>query len=982
MKRYALLFFVVTLLAACTGKKKPVDYVDPFIGTGGHGHTFPGATTPFGMVQLSPDTRKDSWDGCSGYHFSDSTIMGFSHTHLSGTGVGDYGDIRFMPTTGKLQLDPGPENDPSSGYRSAYNHENESAEAGYYSVRLSDYQIDVELTTTTRAGFHKYTFPKGDTANIIIDLFEGVTSDEIKFLEFQFLDDQTVTGIRKTDGWADNQWICFYAEFSEPFDDFGIRKKGRTLKTKNKVYGENLKGFVRYFDRGSKEILVKVGISPVDVVGAKNNLAQEIPDWDFDKIRKMAREAWSEKLEKIEVEGDESKMTVFYTALYHAYIAPNIFSDADGRYRAHDRKIYTSDFDVYTVFSLWDTFRAEHPLLTILEPELTNDFIRTMFDQFEKGGLLPVWELAGNETNCMIGYHSIPVIADAYIKGIRGYDVQRVYDAMRYSATQDHFGLSFYKKYGYIPADREGESVSKTLEYAYDDWCIAQMAKELERENEYRRYIMRAQYYKNIFDEESGFMRAKRNGMFITPFDPTEVNFTLTEANTWQYNFFVPQDVSGLMELYGGRKEFIKKLDEMFATSSELAGRHQSDITGLIGQYAHGNEPSHHMAYLYNYAAQPWKTQEMVHRICTEQYSDQPAGLCGNEDCGQMSAWYVMSALGFYQLAPGEPVYSIGSPQFKKAVIHLDNGNEFVIRANEVSDDNFYIAGAKMNGEIYPKSFFTHEQLISGGELNFEMSDQPNKDWGSGEGNYPVREISNHLITAVPYFEAESHAFTGEMEIRIKNIYEDADIHYSLDGSEPTTNSSKYSEPLWLKETTGIKAFAVKDGLTKSKVVEATFNKISGNKKVYLQSEYSSQYTGGGKVALIDGIRGGDDFRSFGWQGYHGDDFEVVIDLGKVKRVHSVGAGFLQEQKSWIFMPEKITVFTSRDGKNYRLAGTDENTISPKYTGSITDELVVKNIDQGARYVKLIAQNIGTCPGWHPGAGEKAWLFVDEVLVK
>lgn len=982
MRRFAaVLFVLVVILTGCSMKKNKLDYVDPFIGTGGHGHTFPGATTPFGMVQLSPDTRIDSWDGCSGYHYSDSTILGFSHTHLSGTGVGDYGDIRFMPTSGKLLLEPGTEKDPGSGYRSGFSHETEKASPGYYSVELDDYDIDVELTATTRAGFHKYDFNKDDTANVIIDVFEGVTSDKIEFLELEFLNDQIVQGVRKTKGWAEDQRVFFYAIFSKPFDDYGVKKNNNILRTRQKVYGDRLKAFVRYFDNPG-EVLVKVGISMVSVEGAKKNLLEEIPDFDFRKVKKQAEKSWKGKLDKIDVKGTEEKMTIFYTALYHAYIAPNNFTDVDGNYRGHDGEIYKSEkFNVYTVFSLWDTFRAEHPLMTILEPEITNDFVSSMYDMYEKGGLLPVWELAGNETNCMIGYHSIPVITDAYMKGLRDYDVRRLYDAMRTSAEQDHFGLKWYKKYGYIPADKEGSSVSQTLEYAYDDWCIAQMAKDMGRDSEYERYIQRAQHYKNIFDKETGFMRGRRNGMFMSPFDPAEVNFTLTEANTWQYNFFVPQDVSGLIDLLGGEKAFTDKLDAMFNASEELSGRHQSDITGLIGQYAHGNEPSHHMAYLYDYARQPWKTQEIIHRICLEQYTDKPDGLCGNEDCGQMSAWYVMSAMGIYQVAPGDPVYAIGTPEFDEVTIHLDNGNTFTISANNLGTDNFYIQSAWLNGENYNKCFIIHDDIVAGGILNFEMGAEPNKAWGVEKGEYPVSEIEDYLITPAPYIDAESHAFSGKMQIALEDFYDDAVIYFTMDGTEPDESSKVYSGPVIIDKTTEFKAFARKDGLLPSKIIEATFYEIPLGRSVYIVNKYSTQYTGGGDVALIDGVHGDTDFRSFGWQGYHGVDFDVVVDLGRKQRIKRVGAEFLQEQRSWIFMPEKIDVYLSSDGKDYYHVGTKMNSISQTYTGRIINVLDVKNINKRARYVKLVAKNTGPCPDWHIGAGDKTWIFVDEVFV-
>ncbi len=983
MRKLVFLAVILALFSsACQDSKTPYECVDPFIGTDGHGHTFPGATLPFGMVQLSPDTRKDSWDGCSGYHYTDKSISGFSYTHLSGTGVGDYGDFRFMPAVGKLQMNPGDADNPESGYRSRFSHDNEEAMPGYYAVELEDYDIKVELTVTERAGFQKYIFPETDSAHVIIDLVESITSDKIEFLQVQVLSDQVVTGVRRTDGWADDQRIFFYAVFSKPFKDFGVFYEGKERKTNAKVYGTDIKACVDFNCENEEEILVKVGISSVSIEGAKLNLLHEIPGWDFEKTRKKAKEKWEKQLDKISVKGDNTLKTNFYTAMYHSFIAPNLFSDINGKYRGHDMQIHeTKDHDIYTVFSLWDTFRAAHPLFTLLEQERSNDFIKTMIDIYDKSGLLPVWELAGNETNCMIGYHSIPVIVDAYFKGIRDYDIRHAYDAMRKSAQQDDFGIYYYKKSGYIPADKEGESVSRTLEYAYDDWCIAQIAKDLEREKEYERYIRRAQNYKNIFDKESGFMRGKSNGTFVDPFDPAEVNFMLTEANTWQYNFFVPQDIGGLMNLMGGKEKFIEKLDEMFETSAELSGRHQPDISGLIGQYAHGNEPSHHMAYLYDYAGVPWKTQEMTYKIMYEQYKDTPDGLCGNEDCGQMSAWYVLSAMGFYPVTPGDTIYAIGTPIFEEVEINLENGNKFSIKAKNVSEKNFYIQSATLNGEDYNKCYLSHWDIMKGGELIFVMGNKPNKSWGTGKGNYPVSEIKDHLIIPVPYFTAESHAFYNTMKIEMKDILEDADIFYTTDGSDPDKTSRLYTKPLMITKTTEFKARAYLDRYKASKIARAKFIKLPENRKVALNANYSSQYTGGGDIALIDGIRGGLNYRASGWQGYHGNDMETVIDLGKVMPVKSVAAGFLQDQLSWIFMPQKMDVYVSVNGTNFNHVGTVRNMVSHKLNEPVIRDFELKNINISARFIRVTATNIGENPEWHRNSGGASWIFVDEIII-
>ncbi|RKY53164.1 MAG: glycoside hydrolase family 92 protein, partial [Candidatus Neomarinimicrobiota bacterium] len=780
------LFFALTVYSSVY--RDLTQYVNPFVGTGGHGHTYPGASMPFGMVQLSPDTRLTGWDGCSGYHFSDHVIYGFSHTHLSGTGVPDYCDILFMPTVGKLQLCNGYKTNPDSGYGSRFKHSNETAAPGYYSVILDDYNVKVELTVTKRVGFHKYIFPKTNNAYIIIDLTHR---DPVIESAIYFINDRKIQGFRRSRAWAKDQVVYFAAEFSKPFFSHGIAVNNKIKGNLRKAVGKNIKAFVNYHTRKGEPILVKVGISAVSMEGAWKNLEAEIPHWDFEKIKNGANSAWNRALNMIQIEGGtEEEKRIFYTALYHVLLVPNLFMDVDGKYRGTDLKIHQAkNFTNYTVFSLWDTFRAEHPLFTIIQPKRTVDFIRTFIAQYENGGQLPMWELAGNYTGCMIGYHSVPVIVDAYMKGIKNFNVKKAYKAMKHSADQDHLGLKYYKEFGYIPADKEGESVSKTLEYAYDDWCIAQMAKSLNKKEDYKRYIRRAQFYKNLFDPSTGFMRAKLNGSWVTPFDPREVNSYYTEANAWQYSFFVPQDIHELIKMMGGKNAFARKLDQLFSTSSKTSGRHQADITGLIGQYAHGNEPSHHMAYLYDYAGQPWKTQKLVREIMKIMYKDTPDGLSGNEDCGQMSAWYVLSAMGFYSVTPGKDFYVVGSPLFDKVTIHLENGRKFEIIARNVSDKNIYIKHATLNGKLYTKTFIKHSDIIKGGKLVFDMGPQPDKKWGTGDSDIPPSAIKDYPILPVPFVSSGSRVFFDSTEISLSAVSRNTKIYYTLDGTKPTRNS-------------------------------------------------------------------------------------------------------------------------------------------------------------------------------------------------
>jgi predicted alpha-1,2-mannosidase len=986
MNKWFLLLPLI-LLAGCDSINRNSDYlntVDPFIGTGGHGHTFPGAAYPFGMVQLSPDTRKDNWDACSGYHYSDSTILGFSHTHLSGTGVGDYGDIRFMSCTGDLKIRSGEAGNPGSGYQSRFSHNGESASPGYYQVFLEDYGINAEFTVSPRCGYHQFTFPASDSAYILIDLKESVVTEQIKGSSVRFHNANEISGMRRTSGWANDQAIYFYAVFSRPFDSFGIADGGIIGHNDTVAEGKDLQAFARFKTRKDEKVSVKVGISSVSEEGAKKNLMSEIPGWDFEQIREKAKAAWQEKLSKVEVKGGSmDDRTKFYTALYHCYIAPNLFSDVDGSYRGHDGKIHQSPgFNVYTVFSLWDTYRALHPLMTILEPETTRDFIKSFLDMSEKGGLLPVWELAGNETNCMIGYHSIPVIADAYFKGIGGFDANKAYNAMVKSAEADQFGLKYYRDYGYIPAEMEGEAISKTLEYAYDDWCIAMMAKDLGKNDDYLYYMQRAQSYKNLFDPDTRFLRGKRNGMFTEPFDPTEVNFMLTEANAWQYTFYTPQDISGLIQLMGGDSLFEKKLDEMFTTQAGLTGREQSDITGLIGQYAHGNEPSHHMAYLYNYIGKPFKTQKLAREIMNDLYGVDPAGLCGNEDCGQMSAWFVMSAMGLYPVTPGIGYYAIGSPLFEETRIHLGGERELIIKAKNNNSSNIYIQSASWNGGVYDKSYFNHQDLINGGILALEMGSRKGNGWAEDKQNRPVAAITEHIINPVPYFKAVSGSFQENMVVSLNHLDPEAVIYFRIEDENMVKAYDLYREPLNLLSTSKIIAYAAKDQGNLSKTAFASFFQVHNGWKVTIKEPYSNQYTGGGEMALVDGQHGGANFRTGSWQGYQGVDVEATVDMGEITRIRKVAATFLQDQRSWIFMPEKVEFSVSDNNLDFQTFAIIENSTSDSISEAVIWDFKKEGLKEKGRYIRMKAYNRGTCPEWHVGAGDKAWIFIDEISVE
>lgn len=997
----ATAFALLLMLAPLSGKsanetkseKEFSKYVNPFVGTDFHGHTFPGATYPFGMVQLSPDTRLTGWDGCSGYHYSDSAIYGFSHTHLSGTGVADYCDILLMPVSGYTG-----EEIINEEYKSSFQKSSEKATPGFYEVFLDKWGVKAELTAGRRVGFHKYTYKPGSSREVVLDLAHR---DPLIEWNVEIAGTNALKGYRRSRSWATDQVVYFFMEFSEPFSKVKMREM------KRKVLLQFADGSQTGISNGNNPLMVKVGISSVSTDNAKLNLEAECRDWDFDGLRRGTERAWNAFLGKIEVESEnEEHLKTFYSALYHTAIAPNLLSDVNGEYRGMDRKIHKAEgYEHYTVFSLWDTYRTLHPLMTIIERERTSHFIQSMLAMFRQGGKLPIWELAGNETNCMIGYHSVSVITDAVMKGIGGFDKREALNAMVESSRKDEYGIREYMKQGFVPADMEHESVSKTLEYAYDDWCIAMMAKELGEQGIYAEYTKRAQSWKNIFDPQTGFMRPRVNGSWLTPFAPSEVNVHFTEANSWQYSFYVPHDVENHIEMLGGESAYIDRLDALFSAPQQTTGRTQVDITGLIGQYAHGNEPSHHIAYLYNYAGAPWKTQQMVRRIMAELYSSAPDGLSGNEDCGQMSAWYVMSALGFYPVTPGDPIYTVGSPLFKSATINLESGKVFTVKTEgEINnaDKNIYVNALKLNGKNYTKSYITHKNIENGGELIFETSDTPSFNFGVEKGDRPVSRMAAEEIPLVPWFEASEYIFKDSSIVKLLGRGDGERLFWRVvkrdDQGEAATDfySDKYSEystPVILKESVVLEAYSVNSAGKQSPSITCSLRKVNSEWKITLLSKYNRQYNAGGDEGLIDGVRGTENFRLGGWQGYQNTDFTAIVDLGSVKRISKVGAGFLQDARSWIWMPRYVDFFISDDGVNFKLLGRVENKVGEQdWRLQIQDmvldlskagEMGTPGNNHSARYIKIFAKNYGTIPdeGWHEGAGGEGFIFIDEVLM-
>lgn len=969
-------------------------YVNPFIGTGGHGHTFPGAVMPFGMVQLSPDTRLEGWDGCGGYHYSDSIIYGFSHTHLSGTGIPDYCDILMMPTVGEPQLKSFVNGDYKKGYASHFSHKNEIASPGFYAVHLDDDNIDAEFTVTPRVGFHKYVFPATQQANIILDLTHR---DKVLDSYVKVIDSRHIEGYRRSQSWAQNQVVYFYAEFSKQMELFGIAENDSLKQNIHEAQGTNVKAYFQFHASKGEAIYIKVAISQTSMEGAQNNM-RECMTWDFEAVKRDAAAGWNYELSKIEVSSrNEEQKKIFYSALYHCMIHPSLANDVDGKYLGRDFKVHQLEpgHNYYTVFSLWDTHRALHPLLTIIDQKRTADFINTFLLEYEQGGRLPVWELSSNETECMIGYHSVSVITDAAMKGIK-FDYKKALEAMKHSAEMDHFGLAAYKKQGYISMEDEAESVSKTLEYSYDDWCISQMAKLVGDTSTYKEFIERGQYWKNIFDWKRGFMRPKKNGGWYSPFNPFEVNSNYTEANAWQYLFAVPEDISGLIKMMGGLDKFESKLDSLFSVSSQTAGRDQSDITGLIGQYAHGNEPSHHMAYLYDYCGAPWKTQQRVRQIMNDFYHDAPDGLIGNEDCGQMSAWYVMSAMGFYEVTPGYPNYAIGSPIFDLVKIHLENQKTFTVVTTNNSPSNKYIHSIQLpkreveslvsgresismiNGQDFSYNF-----IVNGDSIKMGMSSTAEEL--SIYSEIGVR-IGKGIFIPNPIIQSQSNSFGKEqiIEMQVVNFPTKQKIYFTQDGTEPTIHSKKYSKPLVINSTQTIKTIAVDDYGNQSKVVTASFHKTNKNYKVTYLTNSNSQYTGSGATCLIDEESGTKDFRNGQWQGWWGDDMQLVVDLGKETSISKVGAEFLQNQSPWIFFPKALEVLFSSDGINFH---DDVNTVTSLNLLTKSDSVQTVTLQTSvnkikARYIKIIAHNYGKLPSWHISAGSNAWIFCDEIFVE
>lgn len=951
LKKIFALLSVVVLFAACQNGNGLARFVNPMVGTDLHGHTFPGAIAPFGQIQPSPDTRLEGWDGCSAYHYTDDTLYGFSHTHLSGTGCEDYGDILLMPVVEDHDNWNYSPNLAYSEYLSTFKHRSEKAEAGYYRVVLDRNRVMAELTASQRVACHRYSFPGPGLKGIVVDLRHRDKVIAAKF-ERNTPSDVVLCGWRESNAWNPDQKCFFALQCDQPISD------------------------IKFFDNGMKALLilpehckqveVYVSISGVDCQGACQNLATR-QNKTFDQIHAETRAQWEDKLGKIQVEGGSRReLRNFYTALYHCYTAPYLWSDVDGRYRGMDDSIHHSDTPIYTVFSLWDTYRAFNPLMTLLEPEITEQWVNTMLDQFEKGGELTMWELSAHETHCMIGYHACPVILEAQRAGLldQWTPARRLALLHAMVATSNRTEAhQAYAAQGYLDSQEDNESVSKTLEYAYDDWCIATYAlREAQRADRLpdssrhylsriaSEYMRRANSWQNVMDP-NGYMHARRNGGFVSPFDPTEVNNHYTESNSWQASTYVPHDIPTWIQRIGGKAKAEAFLDSLFNTSSVTTGRDQSDITGLIGQYAHGNEPSHHAAYLYAYLGAADKLDNLVAQIRSSLYSPNPDGLCGNEDCGQMSAWYVMSAMGFYPVCPGSGEYVTTQPVFDKVTLSRGSKAE-----NLVVNKKQWESGKFLYNGVFSDTSVCHLPA------QYHATPAPYfADW------QPRFEDSTAVSLAVnPHCEGRTT------------------IYYTLDGSTPDTHSYRYTRPIPVNRDITIRAVAYNTELGYSPVVSQRLTRFIADKRLRYITKPDPQYFENGPEGLIDRLYGTTNYRIGGWQGWQGD-MEVVIDLLQNKTLTSVGVDCLEHMRSWIFFPSKVEVSVSVDGRTYVPWGVVENhefpTTLDRQEESVQHTFVCHGSYVSARYVKIKAHNHGALPAWHVSAGKQAWVFVDEIEI-
>ncbi len=946
-------------------------WINPMIGTGGHGHTFPGPVWPFGMVQLSPDTRTDgSWDGCSGYHYSDSLIYGFSHTHLSGTGCSDWGDVMLMPVTGTVSFNP-------NQYASKFTHSTEGAKAGYYACELLKYKTKVELTVTPRVGIHRYTYPVQNQLNgVLLDLNHR---DALLDGHLRMKDSVTVVGYRRSQAWAKDQLVFFCIRFSKPIVKMQYNPK--TVVKDPTASDSRIQQAVFYVGKSPDPLVIKVGISAVSMDGAELNLDKEAQHWNFNTYKNQSDAAWNQILNKVRIEeSDTNKKTIFYTSLYHSFIHPSLYMDADGQYRGRDGQIHqSSGFTNYSVFSLWDTYRTLHPLLNLLEPERSKDFLNSFLQQYRQAGRLPIWELSANETDCMIGFHSVSVIADAAVKGINIPDSMELLKAAIAASQDPRFGIPKFNLQGFLQIDDESESVSKSLEYAYDNWCIAQLAKRYQKQQDYKRHIKRSLAYQHLFDISTGCLRPRQNGGWLKNFRPNEINNHFTEGNSWQYSFYVPQDIVGLSRLFKNELNFEQHIDRLFSDTTGLTGREQADVTGLIGQYAHGNEPSHHAAFLYHFVGKPLKSYLRVHQIGESMYHNATDGLIGNDDCGQMSAWYVMSSLGIYPFCPGSDQYAILPSMFNSYTLNLTNTQQFKVQTPFLKPASNLHIHSRLNSQPYLKSFLTHSQILKGGLLEWSLASETS-GWGESYVNRPASVIESETVLPAPVIESVQQVFKDSLMFSIRQL--NALPLMTLFSTDSLKDLQVYTGPVRIFSNTTVKTQVISN-TDKSPLIQAHFFKLKRNAEIQIYPQPNSQYQADGSQSLMDGITGSTDWRKGYWLGFQGKDVTFNIDLKKPYPLTEMLFGFLQDTRSWIVFPKEIEVLASSDGKQFIRIGRLQTKTSIDRLDPLRETWKLSLTQKTPyRFVKIIAKQYGLLPKWHPGAGGESFIFIDEIEIK
>ncbi len=1003
MKKTIVLLWMLFMVLSCQKKSllNLTNYVDPMIGTSAHGHTFPGATTPFGAIQLSPSNDFKSWDWCSGYHYSDSIIKGFAHNHISGAGLSGLGDILLMPTMGKQTTKSGSDELVDASYRSRFSHNTEHARAGYYSVILDDYNINVELTATPRTGFHRYTFNNSGVTNIVIDPTHGVMERSTE-TSIEVISNSEIRGYKRTGGGDKSRYAYFSAKFSKPFQKAIITNNDDDTEA-DKLTAIKAKSYASFHVEKGEQIEVLVTISPIDYDGVDKNFVAEAKGKSFDDVLKETTDAWNSVLNKIVISesSSDAKKRTFYTAMYHTFISPNIISDVDGRY-AVEGKSYKYEGTQFSNYSTWDTYRALHPLLTIIEQKETSKMVNSLVSRGTQAGIgQPVWELMGFDNACMIGYTTSSVIGDAVLKDIEGIDYEAAFNAMytsafdltKHSAVYDVSGLEDYINYGYVTAET-GSSVSKTTEYNYHDYVIARVAEKLGKTKEAQEFQKRSIGYRNLFSSKDGYLypvysNGTMRNLDLTTWDELIPNYV--SGNIWAYSGYTPHDMAGIIQLHGGKDKYAAWLDKVFTDTTQVGGSQHVDISGFIGKYGHGDEPGHQMPYLYNYVGQPWKGQKLVNEVVTTMYSDKPDGLINNEDLGQMSAWYVFSTLGFYPVAPASLNYQIGAPYHENATINLENGHTFTVKAINLSEDNFYVQSVKLNGEAYHKTFITHDTIMQGGVLEFTMGGAPNKEWGRLDDSQSIGAVSKEkpeiLVKATksPYDENSAFFFTKQHIAILKSKDPEAEIYYTTDGTEPTLQARKYESPLEIKENCILKAIAVKSGLRVSKVYEKPIFKSvfpllkTGYPKIIMNSWADPNYGKSDGRMLIDEITGSKSYGDGKWTGMK-QDFDVDIDLGQNQMIEYVSVGILTDTGSWIFPAKSIEIYGGASEQNLKRIGHTIISAKDSYSKEVNRRVI--DLKRGRyKYLKVKINSFGVAPEWHGGSGNAVWLFLDEIMV-